>query len=113
MNAAWTVQTGSGAWNPVLWILAFVIAFGVAVAIRAFGRKDFRKDNGLKPFISGNDEPAHGAGHIPSSNMYWGFMESMKAFYSRIVPLHTGVVGDYLLWFTGVMALMLVIGMIV
>jgi hypothetical protein len=113
MNMAWTMTTGSGTWNPLLWLLAFIVGLGIAGLIRSRGRKDFRKGDGLKPFISGNEEPENGAGHIPASNMYWGFLESMKAYYDRVVPLHNGVLTDYLAWFLGVMALMLVIGLMV
>jgi len=114
MNTAWTMSTGSGFWNPLLWLLAFAVALAIALLIRSRGRKDFREgtEQGL-PFISGNDEPEDGGGHIPASNMYWGFLESMKAYYSRVIPLHTGSVTDYVAWFVGVMALTLVIGLMV
>ena len=36
----------------------------------------------------------------------------MKAYYQRLVPLHTGVPTDYVAWLLGVMALMLVIALI-
>lgn len=111
MNLAQTLTTGSGTWNPLLWLLAFVVALGIAGLIRTRGRKDFRPGDGLKPFISGNDEPADGAGHIPASNLYWGFTEAMKAYYQRLVPLHTGVPTDYVAWLLGVMALMFVIAL--
>ena len=112
MSMAWTLTTGSGTWNPLLWLLAFVVALGIAWLIRTRGRKDFRPGDGLKPFISGNEEPENGGGHIPASNLYWGFTEAMKAYYQRLVPLHTGVPTDYVAWLLGVMALMLVIGLV-
>ncbi len=112
MTLSWTMTTGSGTWNPLLWLLAFGIALGIAWLIRSMGRKDFRPGVQTQPFISGNDEPEHGGGHIPSSNLYWGFLESMTAYYRRVVPLHNGVLTDYLAWFLGVMALMLVIGLV-
>ena len=107
-----TLQTGAGAWNPLLWLVALAVGLGVALAIRSRGRKDFRPGDGLKPFISGNDEPADGGGHIPASNLYWGFTEAMKAYYQRLVPLHTGVPTDYVAWLLGVMAIMFVIGLV-
>ena len=112
MDLAQTLATGSGTWNPLLWLLAFVVALGIAWLVRTRGRKDFRPGDGLKPFISGNDEPADGGGHIPASNLYWGFTEAMKAYYQRLVPLHTGVPTDYVAWLLGVMAIMLVIGLV-
>ena len=111
MDVTQTLTTGAGAWNPLLWLLAFVVALAIAGLIRTRGRKDFREGDGRKPFISGNEEPAAGGGHIPASNMYWGFLESLKGYYARLVPLHTGVPTDYVAWLLGVMALMLMIGL--
>lgn len=109
MDFAQTLTTGAGAWSPLLWLAALIIALAVAVLIRARGRKDYREGVQAAPFISGNEEPANAGGHIPASNLYWGFLESLKGYYSRIVPLHTGVTTDYAAWVLGVMALLLVI----
>ncbi len=112
MTLAWTLLTGYGAWNPLIWLAALLIAAGIAVAVRSMGRKDFHEGTGqTKPFISGNEEPENGGGHIPASNMYWGFLESLKGYYQWLVPLHTGVPSDYVAWFLGVVALMLIIGL--
>jgi hypothetical protein len=114
VNVSWTLQTGSGSWNPLLWLLAFLVAAAVAVFIRSKGRKDFRPGtNQTKPFISGNEEPADGGGHIPASNLYWGFTEAMKAYYVKLVPLHTGIPTDYVAWFLAVMAIMIVVALVV
>jgi hypothetical protein len=114
MNLAWTLHTGFGAWNPAIWLAAFAVAVVVTLLIRAWGRKDYRKGtNQTKPFISGNEEPSHSGGHIPASNLYWGFLESLKAYYERLVPLHTGVPTDYLIWLLGVMAVVMVIGLVI
>ena len=109
MDLFQTLQTGSGAWNPLLWLVALGVGLGVALAIRSRGRKDFREGAGRKPFISGNEEPGGGGSHIPASNMYWGFLESLKGYYARLVPVHTGVPTDYVAWLLGVMALMLIL----
>lgn len=113
MNFARTLTTGAGAWNPMLWVLGLLIALAVAILIRSRGRKDYREGPQAQPFISGNEEPAAGAGHIPASNLYWGFLESLKAYYDRLVPLHTGVPTDYIAWLLGVMAFMLVVALVV
>lgn len=113
MDLAQTLTTGSGTWNPLLWLLAFAVALGIAWLVRTRGRKDFRPGDGLKPFISGNEEPENGGSHIPASNLYWGFTEAMKAYYDRIVPFHTGVPTDYVAWLLGVMAVMFVVALAV
>ncbi|MDD2239555.1 MAG: hydrogenase [Kiritimatiellae bacterium] len=113
MNLLWLLSSGSGTWNPLLWLLAFIVALAAAWFIRSFGRKDFREGLQQEPFISGNEEPADGGGHIPASNLYWGFLESLSGYYSRLIPLHTGILTDYVAWFLGVMAVMLVIALIV
>lgn len=113
MNLPSTLVTGSGTWNPLLWLAAFAVALIAGLVIRAFGRKDYRNTTKqTESFISGNDMPENGAEHIPASSMYWGFLESMKAYYQRVVPAHTGNVTDYLAWFVGVLALTLVIGIL-
>ena len=109
MDLFQTLQTGAGAWNPLLWLVALGVALVVALAIRSRGRKDFREGVGRKPFISGNEEPENGGGHVPASNLYWGFLESLKSYYARVMPLHTSIPTDYVAWLLGVMAFMLVV----
>jgi len=111
MDTTQTLATGSGYWSPLLWLLALVVGLAVALVIRSRGRKDFREGEGRAPFISGNKEPEQGGGHIPASNIYWGFLESMKSYYGRLVPVHTGVPTDYVAWLLGIMALMIIIGL--
>ncbi len=108
---AWTLETGAGAWNAPAWLIAFLVAALLAVWFRRRGRADYRPGTGqAKPFISGNDEPPAGRGHIPASNMYWGFLESLRGYYRRLAPLHSGEPVDYVLWFVGVAALMFIVG---
>ena len=64
---------------------------------------------GGSPRSAGNAEPEKGAVHIRASNLYWGFLQALKGYYEAIVPLHTGVLTDYMVWFVAVTALLLVI----
>jgi hypothetical protein len=110
MISSITLETGTGFWSPVLWIVAFVIALIIAYIIWALGESSYRKDTRqVKPYLSGNPEPAKGDVHVRAGNLYWGFTEALKGYYSRVVPLHTGILNDYVLWFLAVMALVLVI----
>ena len=114
MTIAWTLHTGFGAWNPMVWLVAVLFALFVGWLIRSLGRNDCKKNTEqTKPFISGNAEPAKEDVHIRAGNLYWGFLEALKDYYARLVPLHSGVVTDYLLWFFGVVSILLIIGLVV
>jgi len=38
-----TFQTGSGFWNPVVWIVVVIVAFLIAYVLRGFGNKEYKK----------------------------------------------------------------------
>ena len=51
--------------------------------------------------------------HVKASNVYWGFMESLRWVYKFLNKMHTGNVSDYVLWFVIIMGvLFIVIGVI-
>ena len=105
-----TLVTGFGSWNPFFWILAFVIALIIGWLIWKKGEPSYTKNTEqVKPYLSGNKEPSKGEVHVRSGNMYWGFTEALKGYYEFLVPLHTGILTDYILWFLGVVAVMLIL----
>jgi len=105
-----SLQTGTGFWDPLLWVVAFAIALLISYLIWARGESTYHKDTeAVKPYLSGNAEPEKGEVHIRAGNMYWGFTEALKGYYSRVVPLHSGILNDYVLWFIATAALVLVI----
>jgi hypothetical protein len=105
-----TLYTGYGAWNPLFWIFGFVVALIISWLILRRGESGCKNyTEQVKPYLSGNAEPEKGDVHIRAGNMYWGFTEALKGYYEILVPLHTGILTDYILWFLGVMALIMVI----
>jgi hypothetical protein len=42
-----TLKTGSGFWNPVVWVVAIVIIFLLVYVLRGFGKKEYKKDTGF------------------------------------------------------------------
>jgi ABC-type multidrug transport system permease subunit len=105
-----TLQTGTGFWNPIAWIIAFIIAIILSYIIWSFGEKDYKKETiQTSPFLSGNPEPQKGEMHVRAGNLYWGYLEALQGYYSRLIPLHSGIINDYVIWFLGVMAIVLVI----
>ncbi|NYT05459.1 MAG: hydrogenase [Methanomicrobiales archaeon] len=109
MAAIVTLQTGTGFWNPLAWCIAFAIALVFAYLIWMLGEKDPGKGGDLvRPYLSGNPEPEKSAVHLRGGNLYWGFTEALHGYYSRVTPLHSGILTDYLLWFLGVIAVVLI-----
>ncbi len=111
MDVTTTLETGYGAWSPLVWLAAFAVTMVIALLIRSTGESRYKKDsNQTKPFISGNEAPQD-AYHIRAGNLYWGYLEALKGYYQKLVPLHTGIMTDYVLWMFGVVAIMLLIGL--
>ncbi len=108
------LETGFGFWNPLIWLGVFAVALVIAYLIWTFGESGYKRGTEqTKPFISGNPEPAKGEVHLGGGHLYWGFTEALRGYYDRVVPLHTGVLNDYLLWFFGIAAfLILIVGLI-
>jgi hypothetical protein len=102
--------TGYGVWNPVVWLVAFAAAFIIVYLLWKRGESSYKKGTEQeRPYLSGNAEPEKGAVHIRASNLYWGYLQALKGYYDVLVPLHTGVLTDYMIWFVAVTALLLVI----
>jgi len=109
-----TLLTGSGIWNPLIWIVIIVITILLVYIIRGFGNKKYKKDTEqTKVFLSGNPEYEKEEMHVKASNVYWGFMETLNWLYKKLDKMHTGNVSDYILWFVVIMGLLfLIIGVI-
>ena len=102
------LRTTGGYWDPVLWIIGFIVIAIVAYIIRGFGRKDYKGGEQLKPYLSGVEEPGKEEVHVRAGNIYWGFMEALKGYYDAMMKIHTGIINDYVAWFVGISALLFV-----
>ena len=110
MDPISSVQTGYGVWDPVAWLIAFVVATIVVYLLWKTGESSYKKGTEQgRPYLSGNAEPEKGAVHIRASNLYWGYLQALKGYYDTIVPMHTGILTDYVVWFVAVTALLLVV----
>lgn len=98
------INSGEGIWNPLVWVIAFFLILIIAYIIRSIGNKKYNKNSAqVKPFLSGNIKNEKEI--IRSSNLYWGFFESLKKIYSPLTSMHTGNINDY----AGIVAFILVI----
>ena len=105
-----SLTTDSGFWNPLVWGLVLVIAFLIVYILRGYGKKEYKKETEqTKVFLSGNPEFEKEKMHVKASNVYWGFMESLKWLYGVLEKMHTGNVNDYILWFVIIMGIFFII----
>ncbi len=105
-----TLSTGFGFWNPLFWVIGFVIALLIAWLIWRRGESTYNQNPlGTAPYLSGNAEPENGQIHIPGGNLYWGFTDALERYYAVIKPLHTGNLSDYLFWYFGITAILFVL----
>ena len=105
-----TLETGSGFWNPLIWGIAIIVAFLIMYIVRGFGKKEYKEKTGqTQVFLSGNPEYEKEKMHIKGSNVYWGFTETLRWVYKVLEKMHTGNVSDYVLWFVVVLAVVFII----
>ncbi len=105
-----TFETGSGFWNPLIWITAIIVAFLIIYILRGYGKKEYKENTEqTKVFLSGNPEYEKEQMHIKGSNVYWGFTESLKWVYKTLDKMHTGNVSDYILWFVIIMGILFIL----
>jgi len=102
------LRTIGGYWDPIVWVVSFIVIVIIAYTIRAIGRKEYKKGEQIKPFLSGVEEPSKEKVHVRASNIYWGFIEALKGYYDYMKKMHSGIVNDYVAWFVGVAAIIFV-----
>ena len=94
------LSTGFGFWNPLVWLVVMAVALLISFIILKFGRKDYDKESEqTKPYLSGNDEPSASDTHIRGGNLYYGFTRALKGYYGKLIPIHSGILNDYIGWF--------------
>ena len=108
-----TIETGSGFWNPIVWGIAIIVAFLLIYILRGFGKTQYKKGTEqVKSFLSGNPEFEKEKMQVKASNLYWGFTTSLKGFYAILKKMHTGNATDYVLWFVVILAIFILIEVI-
>ena len=104
------LETGSGHWNPIIWIVMVLVIGIFIIWIRNNGQDKYKKGtNQTKPFLSGNPEVSKEDSHVGASHIYWGFTEALKSYYQPLIKLHTGNINDYSGWIILVMAVIFII----
>ena len=100
------LESGYAFWNPLIWIIVFIVVMILAYLFRRRGQKGYKKDTAqAQVFVCGEEVPAPDERHIRVGNIYWGFFETLKDYYNQILRPHTGIVNDYVLWFVALTAI--------
>ncbi len=108
------LEFGYAFWNPIIWVIAFVVVMAVAYFLRSRGQKKYKKDTAqTKIFLCGEEVPEAEQRHVRAGNVYWGFFETLKGYYNGVLKPHTGIINDYIIWFIVVMAISTIILFIV
>jgi multicomponent Na+:H+ antiporter subunit D len=109
-----------GAWSPVMWaVLLMIVTCGVAVfSVSApvrrpepLGSEDVEdvcvlpENAKYEPFFSG--EESHYS-QVGGSDLFWGFKENWKKYFSFWHNWHSGIVNDYELYGVVFLAIALV-----
>ena len=92
-----------GVWNPIAWLVLFVILFGAALIFMLLGSTRKEKvpaasadvDGRYAVFFSGEKSEYS---HARSMDLFWGFRHSLRKWFDFITGAHTGNVNDYSLW---------------
>jgi len=104
------LETGSGFWSAIIWILLVLVIGGMVIYIRNKGEDSYKKNTEQdKPFISGNPEESKENSHLSASHIYWGFTEALKGYYNPLVKMHTGNINDFSGWIVVITAIILII----
>jgi hypothetical protein len=105
-----TFETGYGFWNPLIWLVVFLVIALIVIVIRALGEKSYKpQTDQTKPFLAGNPEVSKEGVVVRGGNVYWGFFEALRKYYEPVVNAHSGVLNDYIAWFVIVLALIFIL----
>jgi len=99
-------MSGYSLWNPVIWLVVFVIMMVVVYLFRGRGQEQYKRGTEqTRVFLSGEEVPGPEQVNIRAHNIYWGFFETLKKYYQVLVEPHTGIINDYVIWLVLVTAL--------
>ena len=83
------LETGSGMWAPIAWVVAFITALVIGWLIRNLGESGCQQGTEqTQVFISGEDEKifAEKDVHIVGGNLYWGISKCSKSTTIKSPP---------------------------
>lgn len=93
-------------WSPIALIIALLVLLVITFIFRNRGRESYKKGTSqAQIFLSGEAPPEPEQRHVRAHHIYWGFFQALKRYYEPAMEAHTGIVNDYIIWFTSIAAL--------
>lgn len=92
-------------WNPVLWLILFVIVLAAAGIVIVTGKSSRGRvlETSSQEVVDGKYATFFGGekstfSQVGGSDLFWGFRKDWKGYFKVIEGLHSGVVNDYAMW---------------
>lgn len=92
-------------WNPVLWLILFVIVLAAAGIVIITGKPSRGRvlETSSQEVVDGKYATFFGGekstfSQVGGSDLFWGFRKDWKGYFKVIEGLHSGVVNDYAMW---------------
>lgn len=92
-------------WNPVLWLILFVIVLAAAGIVIVTGKSSRGRvlETSSQEVVDGKYATFFGGekstfSQVGGSDLFWGFRKDWKGYFKVIEGLHSGMVNDYAMW---------------
>ncbi len=92
-------------WNPVLWLLLFIIIFVAVFIVIITGQntrgpvleaKTSEEVDGKYATFFGGEKSEHS--HVSGSDLFWGFKKNFKGYFKFMDKAHDGNLNNYAIW---------------
>ena len=94
-----------GIWDPVAWLILFVVVLCGVTLVSLMGRSG-------RGAVTLSADPKHATffggeqaeySHVAGADLFWGFKHNLRGYLGFMARAHSGVTNDYVIW--GVCAL--------
>ncbi len=100
----------AGTWDPVSWLLLFVIVMCAVTLVSLAGRRSrgalTLADDAKHATFFGGEEAEFS--HVASGDLFWGFKHNLRGYLNFMSRAHSGITNDYVVWGVCAMAVITV-----
>ena len=105
-----TIETGSGFWTPIVWVIAAVVILLLLVILRGRGRSDSKVGAEKLGLLMLDDrEIKDEQKQLKNNSLFWGFVQNLSGVYSWLEKIFQSNIRDYVLWFVVILGVLFII----